>query len=168
MGKMSTRSNKNIYQLTREALGLSREQASTLLETISPEKIAKIETEKMLPAPDEVMTMAIKYKKPELCNYYCAHECAIGKQYVPEVKVKDLSSLVLEMLASLNSMRRKQERLIEISADGKISNDEIDDFINIQNELEHISMTVEALQLWCEKMLAEGIIDKDIYLAKKN
>ena len=35
---------------------------------------------------------------------YCANQCPIGQQYVPEIKVKDLSQIILEMLASLNSM----------------------------------------------------------------
>ena len=34
----------------------------------------------------------------------------------------------------------------------EISEDEVEDFDKIYEELEHISMTVEALQLWCEKM----------------
>ena len=44
-------------------------------------------------------------------------------------------------------MNSKKERLIEIAADGKISNDEIDDFIHIRQELERISLTVETLSL---------------------
>ena len=112
--------------------------------------------------------MSQKYKKPSLCNYYCSNECPIGKEYVPEVQVKELSAIVLEMLASLNSVSKTKDRLIEIAADGVISNDEIEDFINIQNELERISITVETLQLWAEKMLANGIIDADEYNARKH
>ena len=111
--------------------------------------------------------MAHKYKRPSLCNYYCSHQCPIGQQYVPEIQIKELSSIVLEMLASLNSVNKKQERLIEITADGKINNNEIDDFIAIQDELERISITVETLQLWAEKMLANGIIDADAYNARR-
>ena len=161
MGRASTRENKNKYQLIREELGLSREKASELLETIMPERIEKIESGKSLPRPDEVITMAEKYKRPSLCNYYCSNQCPIGQQYVPEVKIKELSSIVLEMLASLNSVNKKKERLIEITADGKIDTDEIDDFIYIQQELERISITVEAMQLWAERMLADGVIDAE-------
>jgi hypothetical protein len=70
------------------------------------------------------------------------------------------------MLASLNAMNSKKERLIEIAADGKISNDEIDDFIHIRQELERISLTVETLQLWTERMLANGQIDAETYKRK--
>lgn len=167
MGRASTKENKNRYQLAREELGLSREKASDLLEVIPPERIEKIENERSLPHPDEVLVMSQKYKKPSLCNYYCSNECPIGKEYVPEVQIKELSAIVIEMLASLNSVNKTKDRLIEIAADGVISDDEIDDFIHIQEELERISTTVETLQLWAEKMLANGVIDPDQYYARK-
>ena len=167
MGRASTKENKNRYQLIREELRLSREKAAELLETIPPERIEKIENERTDPHPDEVLTMAQKYKKPSLCNYYCSNQCPIGKQYVPEIKRKELSSIVIEMLASLNTVNRTKERLIEIAADGAVSEDEIEDFIKIQEELERISITVETLQLWSEKMLANGIIDPQLYQEKK-
>ncbi len=163
MGKASTKKDKNIYQQTREKLGLTREKASEVLEVIPPERIERIESDKFLPHPDEVKIMAQGYKTPHLCNYYCANQCPIGQDYVPEIKIKDLSQIVLEMLASLNSMNKQKERLIEITADGKIDDEEVKDFIHIQEELERISITVETLQLWVEKMLATGTIDEARY-----
>ena len=168
MARVSTKENKNVYQLTREGLKLSREAASELLESIPPERIEKIENERSLPYPDEVLVMAEKYKHPGLCNHYCANQCPIGQEYVPEVKIKDLSQIVLETLASLNAMNKKKDRLIEITADGKISSDELEDFIFIQEELERISIAVETLQLWSERMLATGVIDAQQYHAHKN
>lgn len=167
MARKSTKENKNIYQITRENLDLTREAASERLETISPERIEKIENERTLPYPDEVLVMAEKYKQPSLCNYYCANQCPIGQQYVPEIKIKDLSQIVLEMLASLNSVQKKKERLIEITVDGKVSGDELEDFVFIQEELERISIAVETLQLWSERMLATGAIDPERYRAYK-
>ena len=111
--------------------------------------------------------MAEKYHAPQLCNYYCSNECEIGKQYFPEVKVKDLANIVLAMLSSLNSAKKRQERLIEITSDGRIAADEVEDFVLIQEELEKISITVEALQLWAETKLASGDIDIDAYNAAK-
>lgn len=167
MARASIKENKSMYQTTREALKLTRESASELLETLSPERIEKIENERTLPHPDEVLVMAQKYKQPSLCNYYCANQCPIGQQYVPEIKLKDLSQIVLEMLASLNSMQKKKERLIEITVDGKISGDELADFVYIQQELERISVAVETLQLWSERMLATGAIDSEQYRLQK-
>ena len=163
MARVSTKENKNLYHRTRESLRLTREAASELLESITPERIEKIENERSLPHPDEVLVMAEKYKQPSLCNFYCANQCPIGQQYVPEVKIKDLSQIVLEMLASLNAMQKKKERLIEITVDGKVSEDELKDFVYIQEELERISIAVETLQLWSERMLATGKIDPELY-----
>ena len=163
MSKVSSKENKNIYFKTREQLGLTRESASDLLDGIPAEAIEKIENERRKPYPEEVVQMAEKYGNPELCNYYCSQQCDIGRKYVPEVKIKDLSKIVLEMLVSLNSMHKKQERFIEITADGEISNDEMDDFVSIQEELEKISITVETLQLWSEQMIASGKIDAETY-----
>ena len=168
MARVSTKENKNIYHKTRESLQLTREAASELLESITPERIEKIENERSLPHPDEMLVMAEKYKQPSLCNFYCANQCPIGQQYVPEVKIKDLSQIVLEMLASLNSMGKQKERLIEITVDGKITGDELEDFIYIQEELERISIAVETLQLWSERMLATGAIDVEQYNAYKD
>ncbi len=77
--------------------------------------------------------------------------------------MQDLSQIVLGMLASLNTVKKQQERLIEITADGIIEADEVGDFIRIQDELEKISITVEALQLWAEQKLASGEIDIEAY-----
>ena len=73
MARISTKENKNIYHKTRESLNLTREAAADLMESISPERIEKIENERSLPHPDEVLLMADKYKQPSLCNHYCAN-----------------------------------------------------------------------------------------------
>ena len=156
MGRKSTKENKNIYQTSREGLGLTREGASNLLLTISPDRIEKIENEKSLPHPDEILAMADCYKTPALCNYYCSHECPIGIKHVPEVQLKDLSQITLEMLASLNALSNEKNRLIEITVDGKITKDELKDFNRIKDQLDQISMAVDSLKLWVEQATVDG------------
>ncbi len=157
-----------IYKENRKKHDLTRDdvcdKASLMNLPIQPERVEKIENGKFPITPDEVMLLAEIYGEPTLCNHYCSKECPIGEKYVPEVKVKDLAQIVLEMLSSLNSMKKSQERLIEITADGMIDDDEIKDFVFIQKELERISITVETLQLWVEQMLA----DKKINIEKYN
>lgn len=159
MGRKSTKENKNIYQISREEAGFTREVAAEALEFISSDRIEKIESEKSLPHPDEILAMADCYKNPTLCNYYCSHECPIGQEYVPEVKLKDLSQITLEMLASLNSLEKEKTRLIEITVDGVISDDEKEDFERIQDQLAQISMAVDSLQLWVQKAIVDGKIN---------
>ncbi len=162
MGRKSTKENKNIYQTSRETAGLTREAAAEQLEFISSDRIEKIENERSYPHPDEILAMADCYKNPSLCNYYCSHECPIGQEYVPEVAVKDLSVITLEMLSTLNTLSKEKDRLIDIAADGKISDDEIPDFIKIKENLENMSLSIDSLKLWVENTIASGEIDKDL------
>lgn len=162
MGRKSTKENKTIYQTSREALGLTRDQASESLKFISADRIEKIEYEKSLPHPEEVIAMADCYKNPALCNYFCSHECPIGIEYVPEIKKKELSQITLEMLATLNKLTKAKERLIEITVDGELSEDEIPDFLQIKNELQKMSMAIDSLNLWIDQTIATGKIDKKL------
>ena len=168
MAKISTKENKNPYFLKREELKLTREEASELIQALPADRIEKIENERCNPQPDEILIMAEKYNSPELCNYYCSNQCPIGKKYVPEIKIDSLSKIVLNMLVSLNNAKELQNRFMEITADEVIANEELEDFIFIQEELEKVSITVEAMQLWVEHMLSDGKIDKELYNKAKN
>lgn len=163
MGRKSTKENKNIYQISRENVNLTRDAASELMEFISSDRIEKIENEKSYPHPDEILAMADCYKNPSLCNFYCSHECPIGQEYVPEVTAKDLSVITLEMLSTLNTLAKERDRMIDIAADGKVSEDEITDFLRIKEYLENMSLTIESLKLWVENTIASGEIDKNFF-----
>ena len=106
--------------------------------------------------------MAECYKNPALCNYYCSHECPIGREYVPEVKAKDLSVITLEMLSTLNTLSREKDRLIDIAADGEITPDEIPDFLQIHSHLDQMAQAIDSLRLWVDNTIASGKIDKHI------
>lgn len=158
----------NIYREVRDKLGLTRDQASELLETIPPKRIERIENERQLPSPEDVMIMADKYGEPNIRNYYCANQCPMGQHFVPKIIFTDLEKTVLKLVASLNSMHVKKDKLIEIAEDGQITEDEMLDFISIQKDLEKVSLAVDALELWTEKMMSSGKIDMKKYMALLN
>ena len=151
MGKASTRENKNIYFRLREEMGWTRAKASEELDTITEDRIEKIEYEKSEPRPDEVVRMAEVYKAPQLRNYYCANQCPIGMKYVHKLELKDLAHLTLELLSHLNTINKKKDELIDISADGKITEDEEAQFKEILNNLGELSVAIESLNLWVDK-----------------
>lgn len=154
MGRKSTKEDKSIYQIYREEAGMTRAQASEALSFITESRIERIEYG-AFPQPEEVVQMALIYKKPELCNYYCSNECRIGQEHIPEVKITSgLPQIVLEILAALNILYKDQERLIEIASDGTISDSEMPDFIKIRDKLNEMSLIIESLKLWINKTIA--------------
>ncbi len=161
MGKKSIKKDKNVFFEAREEEGLTRAQACDRLQTISESRLEKLETGKTTIQPEDVVEMAEAYNRPDLCNYYCTHECRIGQDNVPEVKMSSLSEIVLGMLSALNSLNKQKDRLIDITADGEISDDEIPDFVKIQKQLEQIDLTVESLKLWVASTIAEGKLNGD-------
>ncbi len=161
MGRKSTKANKSIYQLTREEQGLTREKAGELMEYISPERIEKIENEKVRILPDDIIAMAKCYKAPQLCNYYCSHDCEIGKKYVHPVEMKELSQIAVETLNGLHHLEKEKDRLLEIVEDGRINDYERDDFIRIKGRLDKLALSISSLQLWLDQKIAEGELSED-------
>lgn len=158
MGKSSTKENKSIYQLVREDKGYSRAQAADLMTGYIEEyRLVRLENGDVSLQPADVLAMSKAYNKPELRNYYCTHECPIGKIDAPQVKMNsNIHELLVNMLLSLEAVNSNKMRLMEILADGKIQGDEVEDFEKIEKELEHISMAVESIQLWCERAKNEN------------
>ena len=167
MGRQSIRENKNIYQLAREEKGLTREKAADLMPGFTAARIEKIEYGSQEPTPYDIVQMADCYGKPELCNHYCSHKCAIGDRYVPEVELSDLAGIILETIAGLNDVNSLTDRLIQIGRDGKITDDEVRDFALISNKLDTISLAVDSLNLWVDKTAAEKKINLDLLKAEK-
>lgn len=167
MGKQSTREHKNIYQLSREAQGLTREKASEKMIGISAAKIEKIEYETQQPTPYDVVQMADCYKRPDLCNYFCSHRCEIGNRYVPEIEVSELSNIILETIASLNEISPLTGRLIQIARDGKITDDEIKDFAFISKKLDEVSLAIDSLNLWVDKTASENNLNINLLNTEK-
>ena len=152
MPRTSKMENKTPYQKKREDLKLSREDAAKMLDGISYERLYNIEHGKTAPTPEDILIMADGYKDPTLCNVYCSHHCRIGQQYVPHVEVGELPGITLGIVATLNRLDDMKNRLIEMCADGGIDESEQEDFDEIQSNLEQLSLAVEALQLWTEKV----------------
>ena len=136
MSEQNKKEFQTPYEEYRVKAGYTRESASEELNGISPDKIYRIEKGKQTAAPDIVLQLADLYHTPELCNYHCTHKCEIGQKYIP---LNDILPLV--------------NRLIQITMDGKISDDEIPDFALISTKLDDISTASDVLRLWIEKTI---------------
>jgi hypothetical protein len=154
--------NGNIYRKERDALGWSRELAAEKL-IMSNDKLERIENNKQIPNPLDVLTMSDVYCAPELCNYYCHYECEIGREYVPEITESNLPNIVIKLLDSVYRSSDIHRVLLNITADGTISDDELPIFIKIQDTLEELSQATEELQICIEKKIDNKEISKDLY-----
>lgn len=156
MGKRSVKDDKNIYQLAREEVNMTRAGVSDATDgALSESRLEKIESGTLNAHPEDVMLMAQAYKKPELCNYFCTKECQIGKKYVPEVKtIHSLPQITMELLSKLNGLSKDRDRIIDITADGKITENEMEDFKVFREHLSEMSLAIESLKLWADKELS--------------
>ena len=159
MGKRSVKENKNTYQLSREAAGLTREAAEGLMTFVSSDRIERIEGGKSVPHPDEVLAMERAYRDPTLPNYYCTHECPIGMKYVTEAELKELPQLTVELLSALNAMAEEKDRLIDISVDGRVNGFERKRFDTILEKLAVLDRSIRGMRIWIEHALASGKLD---------
>ena len=154
MGRRSTKENKTIWQITREELGLTREKAGELIPGFSPERIEKIENGRTQIQPEDALLLAEYYKAPALVNYYCCNECPIGETHAVRAESKELTQIAVETLNAVNQMSRIKDRLLEIAEDGKVCNDELEDFMKIKSVLDKLSQSVSNLQLWMDEQIA--------------
>lgn len=58
-------------------------------------------------------------------------------------------------------------RLIQISRDGKITDDEIHDFALISKKLDEISLAIDSLNLWVDKTASDHKINIDLLNEEK-
>lgn len=136
------------------------------MEGMTPSRIEKIENGKE-PTPYDIMQMADCYKRPDLCNYYCSHQCAIGDRYVPRIEVTDLPNIIIETIASLNDITPLTSKLIQIARDGQITDDEIPEFAQISNKLDEISPAIDALNLWIDRTASKNNLNIELFEKEK-
>lgn len=149
---------KTIYEQARRETGMSRAKVEDISSTnynsrLTESILEKIESGKQYAQPCHVNEMSEIYNKPELCYYYCSNECDIGINNLPPIidTIHDLPQLTVQLLSKLNSLQRDKDRIIDIIADGQISEDEKHDFEAFKTHLEEMSLTINALQLWIKR-----------------
>lgn len=151
MGRASVRKNKNVWQLAREACGLTREEACARLGAISLSRLERIEYDQLKSvAPEDVVLMAEHYHAPQLRNHYCAHCCPIGSGRVGEIASRPVSETALGILDTINELSRLKDRMIAILADGRIDPGEEGDFDEIRSRLDRMNELIGSLKLWAE------------------
>ncbi len=157
MGKKPTKAADNIYCQKRLQAALtdyrfnSREKTAEMM-NMSLSQLTEYElgTCKRIP-PESVCLMAELYNAPDLRSYYCHYQCPIGAIDIHPVYSEQLEGITLNILAEMNMLDRLKNRLIEIAADGQITDDEEADFNKILENLDGISKRAQELKVYAEK-----------------
>ena len=71
--------------------------------------------------------------------------------------------ITLEMLAIMNRLTREKERLIEITFDGEISEEELPDFVALEKQLDDMAAVIASLKLWVQTEIGNERIDREKY-----
>ena len=161
MGKDSTKGNDNVYFRARKEAAIynerlfSREGAAELL-GISVSTLADYElgNTKVVPV-DKVVLMADLYNCPELKYGYCKHECPIGKQMQLATEAKGIEGIALRMIQKFDpeGLSEMKNSLVDIAADGIISDDEKPKLEAILRKLDDMAVVINEMKLVGEKAL---------------
>jgi len=124
-------------------------------------KDAELGLNKCMPV-DKAVLMADLYHKPELRNYYCLHECPIGRTLGISDEAPGLERVTVKLLKNLRveDLEGVKDRLVDIAEDGKISDDEKPALEEILTYLDRLSKTVSELRIIGEKALGNGWRDE--------
>ena len=157
MGTKPTKALDNVYcQARLEASKYndrlkSREGASELL-GYGPSTIADWELGVSTPSPDSVLKMADLYNAPELINQYCTQQCPLGSS-VPRVETAERDRITVKTLATFRKISETREKLLDITEDGIITDDEKEDLAVIISNMEELEKLSKQIKLWAEKNL---------------
>lgn len=161
MGSEYTKANDNVYFRARKKAAecnerlFSREGAAEIL-GISVSTLADYELgiTKVVPV-DKVVLMAELYNCPELKTGYCKCECPIGKKMPLATEINRLEGIVLRLIREFNleKIKKMQNSLIDIAADGIISEEEKPKLEMIIKKLDEIALVISEMKLIGEKVL---------------
>lgn len=161
MGCGCTKNNENVYFRARKDAAAyneklcSREGAAELL-GVSVSTLADYELgiTKFIPV-DKVVLMAELYNCPELKTGYCKHECPIGKTMPLAIRVGGIEGIALRLLKEFDAEKIKDIKrdVVDVAADGVISDDEKPKLEEILKRLDELSMVISEIKLVGEKVL---------------
>ncbi len=129
----------------------SREGAAEIM-AIDRGRLYRIEKGVANPYPEEIHLMSGLYNAPELENYYCTSICPLGGN-IPKADISSLDRISLRAVYILREMDSVQKLLVDITADGVVSADEVEGMHKILGTLEELEQVAQSLKIWVKKNL---------------
>lgn len=135
----------------------SREGAAELLSmSVSAVTDAELSLSKCMPV-DKACLMADLYNAPHLLNYYCLHECPIGRDQPISDDVVTIERVTVKLVKGLrlDQLDAVKNKLVDIAEDGKISDEEKPELRNIIDYLDGVSRTISELRIIGKMVLGD-------------
>lgn len=129
----------------------SREGAADIM-AIDRGRLYRIESGIVNPYPEEIHLMADLYNAPELENYYCTNMCPLGCG-LPKAEVLDIDRITVKALSIFRHLDKTKDKLLDITGDGMISEDERPELEQVLSELEELERVTQNLKIWVKKNL---------------
>ena len=175
MGRKASKATGNIYYIARiraaEKNGVfsSREKAALQL-GIERSRLARIELDKIAPYAEEVLIMAKEYNAPYLCKDYCNNICPIGIDLAlgknkKQIKHDSLERLSLRFLNSVQSIDDISRKLVNISMDGQVTEEEYENFHKVLRAMNEVSENIKSIKAFINSH--EGLrsrFDADLHI----
>lgn len=155
MANVTAKTSTNVFFKARCAASAhneqlkSREGAADIM-SIDRGRLYRIESGITNPYPEEIHLMADLYNAPELRNYYCREMCTLGCD-MPVLELDDLDRITVRAMASLRKVTETKEILLDITADGIITDEEKPTLKKILATLDEITVIAQSLKVWAEK-----------------
>lgn len=141
---------RNIYQTARKAAGLTQEAAAEQL-AVSVESLRAYENGYRIPPNDVVARMVVCYDKQYLAYQHLNESTELMAQVVPQLEQRSLMETVLRLFNRLKRLDREGsvEQLLAMAEDGRITEDEREDFDAIVADLREIVRSGLELEVFC-------------------
>jgi len=136
---------RNIYQIAREATGLTQEKAAELID-VSVESIRAYETDRRIP-PDKVVIKMIEiYGCQYLAYQHLKTSAEVGQKCMPNVEIKDLPTAILRLQKEVSDFIKCRDEMVDITCDGIISEEERPRYDSIIAELDDIMSAIMSVK----------------------
>lgn len=165
MARGATKASDNVwYQARMEAAKVDERLQSRCgvaeILNMSEDAVKNTELgiEKCMPV-DKAVMFAKLYNAPQLLNHYCLHECPIGKGKArtisDEVVPIDRVTVKLLKLLKVNRLKEVQDKLLDIAAEGNVTEEDRPELESIMEYLDTVVKTVSELRTICRKATKE-------------
>lgn len=154
MGRRATKAADNVwYKARKEAskwndkLSSRAGAAEELNMSEDAVKDVELSLNKCMPV-DTAVRMADLYNAPNLLNHYCLYECPIGCRQSLSDALLNIDRVTIKLMQSLKEEQVGEvtDTLLDIAADGIISEDEKPDMKKIVDYLDSLAKTISELK----------------------